>query len=104
MVERLPHLGRDATARGVVFRRAHIVSEPVSPCSRYEHACTFGRAGAGRPCRSRQALRDGFRRGPDSPYSWQVSRHRRAAGQHPHPVAPPGTGPAPIRSASALTT
>ncbi|MGW5335416.1 DUF6879 family protein [Streptomyces bauhiniae] len=38
---------RDATARGVVFRRARIVSEPVSPYIRYEHACTFQNVTAG---------------------------------------------------------
>ncbi|GGR88017.1 hypothetical protein GCM10010252_28540 [Streptomyces aureoverticillatus] len=30
----------DAVARGVVFRRARIVSEPVTDYIRYEHACT----------------------------------------------------------------
>ncbi|MFD9728323.1 DUF6879 family protein [Streptomyces sp. NPDC059072] len=30
-----------ATARGVVMRRAGIVSEPVSDCIRYEHAGTL---------------------------------------------------------------
>lgn len=40
-------LVRDATTRGVVFRRARIVSEPVSEYIRYEHACTFQNVAAG---------------------------------------------------------
>ena len=38
---------RDATARGVVFRRARIVSEPVSDYIRYEYGCTYQNPAAG---------------------------------------------------------
>ncbi|MEU8893269.1 DUF6879 family protein [Streptomyces sp. NPDC048442] len=38
---------RDATLRGVEFRRARIVSEPVSEYIGYEHACTYQNVEAG---------------------------------------------------------
>ncbi|MGW3872795.1 DUF6879 family protein [Streptomyces sp. NPDC005055] len=42
---------RDATARGIAFRRARIVSEPVSPYIAYEHACTYQNIVAGESVR-----------------------------------------------------
>ncbi|WP_330175186.1 hypothetical protein OG875_17675 [Streptomyces sp. NBC_01498] len=42
---------RDATARGVEFRRARVVSEPVSDYIRYEYACTYQNAAAGESVR-----------------------------------------------------
>ncbi|WP_432744507.1 hypothetical protein H7827_10805 [Streptomyces sp. JH002] len=42
---------RDATARGVVLRRARIVSEPVSDYIRYEHGCTYQNIAAGESVR-----------------------------------------------------
>jgi hypothetical protein len=42
---------RDATARGVAFRRLRIVSEPVSAYIRYEHACTYQNVAAGESVR-----------------------------------------------------
>ncbi|MEV1010438.1 DUF6879 family protein [Streptomyces sp. NPDC049881] len=42
---------RDATARGVAFRRARIVSEPVSEYIRYEHARTYQNVAAGESVR-----------------------------------------------------
>ncbi|KAF0651727.1 MULTISPECIES: DUF6879 family protein [Streptomyces] len=42
---------RDATKRGVVVRRARVVSEPVSDYIRYEHACTFQNIAAGESVR-----------------------------------------------------
>ncbi|WP_059007132.1 DUF6879 family protein [Streptomyces specialis] len=42
---------RDAAARGVRFRRARIVSEPVTDYIRYEHACTFQNIAAGEEVR-----------------------------------------------------
>ncbi len=38
---------REAVERGVVFRRARIVSEPVSDYIRYEHGCTYQNIAAG---------------------------------------------------------
>ncbi|MFF4158312.1 DUF6879 family protein [Streptomyces sp. NPDC001678] len=37
----------DAVARGVAFRRARVVSEPVSDYIRYEHSCTYQNIAAG---------------------------------------------------------
>ncbi|MCS0639495.1 hypothetical protein NX801_28445 [Streptomyces sp. LP05-1] len=42
---------RDATARGVGFRRARIVSEPVSDYIRYEHDSTYQNIAAGESVR-----------------------------------------------------
>jgi hypothetical protein len=42
---------RDAVARGVGFRRARIVSEPVTDYIRYEHSCTFQNIAAGEQVR-----------------------------------------------------
>ncbi|MEU7166829.1 DUF6879 family protein [Streptomyces morookaense] len=42
---------RDAVARGVEFRRARIVSEPVSDYIRYEHSCTYQNIAAGESVR-----------------------------------------------------
>ncbi|MER0241105.1 DUF6879 family protein [Streptomyces sp. HSW2009] len=42
---------RDAAQRGVVVRRARIVSEPVSDYIRYEHACTYQNVTAGESVR-----------------------------------------------------
>ncbi|MGW2602328.1 DUF6879 family protein [Streptomyces klenkii] len=42
---------RDAAARGVTFRRARIVSEPVSDYIRYEHDCTYQNIAAGEQVR-----------------------------------------------------
>lgn len=42
---------RDAVARGVEFRRARIVSEPVTGYIRYEHACTYQNIAAGEQVR-----------------------------------------------------
>ncbi len=44
-------LVQDATARGVVVRRARIVSEPVSDYIRFEHAGTVVNLGAGEQVR-----------------------------------------------------
>lgn len=44
-------LVRRAVARGVIVRRARIVSEPVSDYIRYEHACTQVNLGAGEDVR-----------------------------------------------------
>lgn len=41
----------DATSRGVVVRRARVVSEPVSEYIRYEHASTFQNIAAGEQVR-----------------------------------------------------
>ncbi|MFE2934684.1 DUF6879 family protein [Streptomyces sp. NPDC059278] len=41
----------EATARGVSFRRARVVSEPASPYIRYEHACTYQNVAAGEQVR-----------------------------------------------------
>ncbi|MFF4606672.1 DUF6879 family protein [Streptomyces sp. NPDC001339] len=40
-------LARETTARGVVMRRARIVSEPVTDYIRYEHDITFANVAAG---------------------------------------------------------
>jgi hypothetical protein len=42
---------RDATQRGIEFRRARVVSEPVSEYIRYEHACTYQNVEAGESIR-----------------------------------------------------
>ncbi|MBT2384255.1 DUF6879 family protein [Streptomyces sp. ISL-11] len=42
---------RDAVARGVVFRRARIVSEPVSTYITYEYTCTYQNITAGEQVR-----------------------------------------------------
>ncbi|MGW1274574.1 DUF6879 family protein [Streptomyces sp. NPDC002491] len=42
---------RDAVARGVVVRRARVVSEPVSDYIRYEHSCTPQNIAAGEDVR-----------------------------------------------------
>ncbi|MCQ9134139.1 DUF6879 family protein [Streptomyces hilarionis] len=42
---------RDAVARGVVMRRARVVSEPVSDYIRYEHSCTPQNVSAGEDVR-----------------------------------------------------
>ncbi|WHM38068.1 DUF6879 family protein [Streptomyces sp. BPTC-684] len=42
---------RDATARGVAFRRARIVSEPVSEYIAYEYDCTYQNVAAGESVR-----------------------------------------------------
>ncbi|MCX4846860.1 DUF6879 family protein [Streptomyces sp. NBC_00893] len=42
---------RDATARGVVLRRARVVSEPASAYVRYEHDCTYQNIAAGESVR-----------------------------------------------------
>jgi len=41
----------DAVARGVEFRRARVVSEPVSDYIRFEHSCTFQNIAAGEAVR-----------------------------------------------------
>ncbi|MDH6116416.1 DUF6879 family protein [Kitasatospora sp. GAS204B] len=41
----------DAVGRGVEFKRARIVSEPVSDYIRYEHSCTFQNLAAGEQVR-----------------------------------------------------
>ncbi|WP_425837489.1 DUF6879 family protein [Streptomyces fractus] len=41
----------DAVARGVVFRRARVVSEPVTDYIRYEHSCTPQNIAAGEEVR-----------------------------------------------------
>ncbi|MFI6873583.1 DUF6879 family protein [Streptomyces sp. NPDC050400] len=41
----------DAVARGVAFRRARVVSEPVSDYIRYEHSCTPQNLAAGEEVR-----------------------------------------------------
>jgi len=41
----------DAVARGVEFRRARVVSEPVTDYIRYEHSCTFQNIAAGEAVR-----------------------------------------------------
>jgi hypothetical protein len=40
-------MARDGIARGITFRRARIVSEPVSDYIRYEHSCTYQNLVAG---------------------------------------------------------
>lgn len=41
----------EAVARGVEFRRARVVSEPVSDYIRFEHSCTFQNIAAGEAVR-----------------------------------------------------
>ncbi|WP_370468410.1 DUF6879 family protein [Streptacidiphilus sp. P02-A3a] len=41
----------DAVARGVEFRRARVVSEPLTDYIRYEHSCTFQNVAAGESVR-----------------------------------------------------